>query len=158
MLDADPGPWLALVLRTGLSCGLLSQFTLPAVMNRVDIGQTAKANTMNKVIHAVVLACFGAACWFICGILRLPMMVAVGGRQLPAFTRFCMGVGPALAGGLAILAAAYCVWVWIRKADSRYPWVSFLATTMAALVLVMLPTIIAILLPLIDAVNHLASK
>jgi len=69
-----------------------------------------------------------------------------------------MGVGPSLAIGLAILAAAYCVWVWIRKADNRSSWVGFLSTTMAALVLVMLPTMIAIVLPLIDAVNHLASK
>jgi hypothetical protein len=36
--------------------------------------------------------------------------------------------------------------------------VAFLATTMAALVFVMLPAIVAIYLPLVAALNHLASK
>ena len=113
---------------------------------------------MNKIMHGVVLALFGAECWFIWGILKLPMVVTMGGRPLPAFSRLCVGLGPTLVIGLAIVATAYCVWVWMRKADSRLSWVAFLATTMAALVLVMLPTMIAIVLPLIDAVNHLASK
>ena len=113
---------------------------------------------MNKLIHGVVLAFFGIACWLVWGILRLPAMVATEGRQLPAFTRFYVGISPTLVIGLAVLATAYCIWVWIRKADNRCSWVSFLATTMAALVFVMLPTLIAVVLPLIDAVNHLASK
>ena len=117
-----------------------------------------QANTMNKIMHGVVLALFGVECWFTWGILKLPMMVMMGGRPLPAFTRLCVELGPTLVVGLATLATAYCVWVWMRKADSRLSWVAFLATTMAALVFVLLPTMVATILPLIDAVNHLAQK
>ena len=84
--------------------------------------------------------------------------MAARGQLLPVFTRFCMAAGPFLLLGLAILAAGYCVWVWTRKTDSRGSWVGFLATAVAALGLVMLPTIVAIYLPLVTAINHLASK
>ena len=110
---------------------------------------------MNKIIHGVVLVLFGAACWFVSLILRLPMMAARD-RVLPAFTRLCMGLGPYLLLGLAVLATAYCLRVWMRKTDTGNSWVAFLATTVAALGLVMLPIIVAIYLPVVDALNHLA--
>ena len=110
---------------------------------------------MNKIIHGIVLALFGAACWFVSLILRLPTMAAPG-RVLPAFTRLCMGLEPYLLLGLAILATAYCLRVWIRKTDTGNSWVAFLSTSVAALGLLMLPTIVAIYLPLVDALNHLA--
>ena len=115
---------------------------------------------MNKVIHGVVLVLFGAACWFVSLILKLPVMTATAaqGRVLPAFTRLCMGLGPALLLGMTVVAAAYCVWVWTRKVDNRSTWVGFLATAVASLGLLMLPTLVAIYLPLVDALNHLASK
>lgn len=113
---------------------------------------------MNKIIHGVVLALFGAACWFVSLILRLPPMAAPGGHALPAFTRLCMGLGPYLLLGLAILATAYCLRVWMRKTDTGNSWVAFLATTVAALGFVMLPTIVAIYLPVVDALDHLAHK
>src|SRR4051812_43711170 len=113
---------------------------------------------MNKIIHAVILAFFGVACWFVWGALQLSTKVIIGERQLPAFTRLCLGLVPILVIGLAVLATVYCVWVLIRKADNRNSWVSFLATTMAALVFVTLPTMVAVVLPLVDAVNHLAAK
>jgi len=112
---------------------------------------------MNKIMHGVVLALFGAACWFVSIILRLPQMAA-GGRVAPAFTRLCMALGPIVLVGLAILATGYCAWVWTRKMDRRPSWVAFLATTVGAMGLVMLPTIVAIYLPLVDALNRLASK
>jgi hypothetical protein len=84
--------------------------------------------------------------------------MAARDRMLPAFTRFCMGLGPVLLAGLAILATGYCIWVWTRKTDNRGSWVAFLATAVAALGFVMLPTIVALYLPLVDALNHLASK
>jgi glycerol-3-phosphate acyltransferase PlsY len=89
--------------------------------------------------------------------LQMPQM-AVHGRQLPAFTRLCMVAGPRLVGGLAILAAAYCLWVWFRKTEARASWVGFLATTMASLVFVLLPTMVAMYLPVIDAINQLGAK
>ena len=109
---------------------------------------------MNKIIHGVVLALFGAACWFVSLILRLPTMAAPG-RVLPAFTRLCMGLGPYLLLGLAILATAYCLRVWMRKTETGISWVAFLFTSMAALGLLMLPTIVAIYLPVVDVLNRL---
>ena len=110
---------------------------------------------MNKIIHGVVLALFGAACWFVTLILRLPQMAARG-RSLPAFTSFCMALGPYVLLGLGIAATAYCLRVWIRKTDTGHSWVAFLATSVAALGLVLLPIFVALYLPVIDALNHLA--
>ena len=56
------------------------------------------------------------------------------------------------------MATGYCIWVWTRKADARSSWVGFLATAGSALGLLMLPTTVAIYLPLVDALNQLASK
>jgi hypothetical protein len=110
---------------------------------------------MNKVLHAVVLALFGGACWFLSLMLKLPVMVGQAqGHALPAFTRLCMGVGPFALGGFAILAVAYCLYVWTRKAQGPATWIGFLATTMSALVLVVLPTVVALYLPLVDFVNR----
>ena len=109
---------------------------------------------MNKIIHGVVLALFCAACWFIAMMMRLPLMAAHG-RMLPGFTRLCMGLEPYLLLGLAILATAYCLRVWMRKTETGISWVAFLSTSMAALGLLMLPTIVAIYLPVVDALNRL---
>jgi len=110
---------------------------------------------MNKIIHGVVLALFGAACWMVSVILKLPLLIP-SRDTLPAFTRLCLGLGPGLLLGLAIAATAYCLRVWIRKPDPGHSWVAFLATAVAALGLVMLPTIVAIYLPLVGALNRLA--
>ncbi len=119
---------------------------------------------MNKMLHAVVLVVFGGACWFVSLILKLPLMVQPatarlpsvppGGAVLPAFTRLCMGAGPILLAALALLALGYCSYVWVRKAERPAPWTGFLATTMSALVLVLLPTLVAIYIPLVDFLNR----
>ena len=114
---------------------------------------------MNKALHAVVLVWFGTACWFVSLMLKLPLM---GWRahveSLPAFTRFCMGFGPWVLAGLALVAAVYCIYVWARKAPASATWVGFLATATSALVLVLLPVAIALYLPLVDFVNRSASR
>ena len=117
-------------------------------------------NKLNKVAHGVVLAFFGLACWFVWVVLQLPSMVRLHGveLQLPAFTRLCIGLGTWIIVGLAIVATAYCLRVWIRKADGRSSWVTFLATATASLLFVMLPAIVAIYLPLVDALQHLGTK
>jgi len=111
---------------------------------------------MNKLIHAVILAVFGIACWFVWGMLTLTTHVG-GEGPLPAFTRLCLGLRP-VAVVLPIVAAAYCLYVWIRKADGRRSWVGFFAATMCALVLVTFPTFVAAYLPLVNSLNRLASK
>ena len=114
---------------------------------------------MNKMIHGVILAVFAAACWFVALILKLPVMVAQRtGRGLPAFTRLCMQAGPPLLAALAVVALGYCLYVWVRKADQRPSWMAFLLTTMSALVLVMLPMVVAIYLPIVDSLNRLAGN
>lgn len=125
---------------------------------------------MNKMMHAVVLIVFGAASWFLAMMLKLPLMVqpamaklaSVSPGQafpgLPAFTRLCMGVGPVLLAALGLLALGYCIYVWVRKAERLAPWTGFLATTMSALVLVLLPTVVAIYIPLVDFLNRLPAS
>lgn len=118
---------------------------------------------MNKWMHAVVLVVFGGACWFVSMILKLPLMVlpaiarlrSVPLREvaLPAFTRLCMTAGPILLTAFALLALGYCIYVWARKAQRTAPWTGFLATTMSALVLVLLPAMVAIYIPLVDFLN-----
>ena len=119
---------------------------------------------MNKVMHAVVLVVFAGACWFLSLILKLPLMVLgaiarlpsvpPGQAVLPAFTRFCMGVGPVLLALLAVVALGYCVYVWVRKMEQPASCTGFLATTMSVLVLVLLPTVVAIYIPLVDFLNR----
>jgi hypothetical protein len=130
----------------------------------VGISQTPKRKNMNKVMHAVVLLVFGAACGLLLLILKLPSMVIPaiarlpsvppGQAILPAFTRFCMAVGPVVVVVLAILALGYCIYVWVRKAECAASWTGFLATTMSALLLVLLPSLVAIYIPLVDFLNR----
>jgi hypothetical protein len=108
---------------------------------------------MNKMLHALVLVFFGSACWFLSMMLKLPLMVRPAGVALPAFTRLCMGVWPLLFAGLALAAAVYCTYVCMRKAESHATWIGFLATTMSALVLVILPTVVVLYLPLVAFIN-----
>jgi hypothetical protein len=123
-----------------------------------------KRKNMNKLMHAVVLAVFAGACWFLALILiKLPMMVLPATARLrsvpleqaalPAFTRLCMGAGPVLLAVFGLLALGYCIYVWARKAERVAPWTGFLATTMSALVLVLLPSMVAIYIPLVDFLN-----
>jgi hypothetical protein len=115
---------------------------------------------MNKLAHGIVLAFFATTCWFYWAVLQMPSMVRLKGQalQLPAFTRFCIGLGTWMAVVLPIVAAAYCLWVWIRKGENRNSWVAFLATATAALLFVTLPAIVAIYLPLVNALNHLPAQ
>lgn len=116
-------------------------------------------NKLNKVAHGVVLAFLGVACWFLWAVLQLPAMVRLHGVELhlPAFTRLCIALGTWVVVGLAVLATAYCLRVWFRKAEPQ-SWVAFLATATGALLLVTFPIIIAIYLPLVDALQHVGAK
>jgi hypothetical protein len=117
-------------------------------------------NARNKLAHGIVLAFFGVACWFVWALLQLPPMVRMHGvaLQLPAFTRLCMALGPGIIIGLAALAMAYCLWVWLRKGETGRSWVGFLATATGSLFLVTLPIVVAIYLPLVNALQSLPVK
>jgi hypothetical protein len=111
---------------------------------------------MNKVMHGIVLAVFAFACWSESIILKLPAMVGQGmNHPLPAFTRFCLGIGPSVAMAIVGVAVVYCLVVWFRKTEKCPSWVAFLATAMSSIVLLMLPMIIAIYLPIIDLLQRL---
>ena len=116
-------------------------------------------NNVNKFAHGIVLLFFGLACWFVWVLLRLPAMVGLRGiaYEPPAFTRFCMNVGPPVLLGFAVLATVYCLWVWFSHAETRKSWVGFLAVATAVLFVFMLPVIIALYLPLVDALHHVVA-
>jgi hypothetical protein len=122
---------------------------------------------MNKVIHAVVLVVFSTACGLLALILKLPSMVIPAMARLPsvppgqaegllpAFTRFCMALGPVLLATLALLALGYCIYVCVRKPERPASWTGFLATTMSAVVLMLLPIVVAIYIPLVAFLSRL---
>jgi hypothetical protein len=116
-----------------------------------------KMFTMKKFIHAIILAVFGYGCWFTWAILHLAPAVRRADPALPAFTSLCISLRPVLIA-LPVLAAAYCAWVWFRKADRVPSWVGFFAAAMGVLVMVTLPAMVAAYLPLLSALNHLAGK
>jgi hypothetical protein len=107
-------------------------------------------NPLNLIIHGLILAFFSIGCWFLWGLLHFPQMVtsATRGMALPAFTRLAVDCGSYLAVP-PLLAAAYCGYVWLLKTKGQSFWMGFFATTMATLVLLTLPTLIAVLLPVI---------
>jgi len=112
---------------------------------------------MKKLIHALVLAVFAFGCWFSWAILTLAPKVRRANPDLPGFTNLCISLRPVVIA-LPILAAAYCVWVWFRKADNVPSWMGFFAAAVGMLVVVTLPAMVAAYLPLLSAVNHLAIK
>lgn len=117
-------------------------------------------NKLNKLTHGIVLAFFGAACWLVWALLQLPSMLRMHGEafQLPAFTRFCMDLGPSILIGLAAIATGYCVWVWCRKSENAKSWVAFLATATGSLFFVTIPIFVAIYLPLVKALESIPPK
>jgi hypothetical protein len=114
---------------------------------------------MKKIIHGIILAGFGFGClstWAILNMAPAPL-IRRADLTLPAFTSLCIGLQPVLIA-LPVLATAYCVWVWFRKADRVPSWVGFFAAAMGVLVMVTLPAMFAAYLPLVSALNHLAAK
>jgi hypothetical protein len=117
-------------------------------------------NTRGLVSHGLILIFFSIVCWFLWAILHLPdMMVAARqGAQLPAFTRLVTGLGRSFLAVPPLLALVYCLYVWVRKSHPKSSWIGFFASTTAVLILITLPTIIAVLLPVIDFMNRLTVK
>lgn len=116
-------------------------------------------NPLNLVIHGLILVFFSLGCFSLWGVLHLPWMMhrALQDNQLPAFTVFAVACGSYLAVP-PLLAAVYCVYVWMRKSKVKGSWMGFFATTMAVLVLLTLPALIAVLLPVIAFMHQLIPK
>ena len=117
-------------------------------------------NPRNLVIHALILIFFSTVCWFLWAILHVPEMMGPamsGGPNFPAFTRLLAGCKSYLAVP-PLLALVYCLYAWLRKSHATNSWMGFFASTTAVVILITLPTIIAVLLPMIDFMNHLMRK
>jgi hypothetical protein len=115
----------------------------------------------NWIAHGLILIFFSVVCWFVWGTLQLPRMMmaatakAAGGAVvLPAFTQIMAAIGHYMFIP-PLLALAYCIYVSFRKSGAKNSWIAFFAVTTAALIFIALPTLIAVLLPLIDFVNRL---
>jgi amino acid transporter len=57
-----------------------------------------------------------------------------------------------------LLALVYCVFIWLRKTNMKCSWIGFFATTIAVLILIALPTLMAVFLPVIDFMNRQIAK
>jgi hypothetical protein len=116
---------------------------------------------LNAIIHGLILIFFSVGCWFLWAITRVTYMMAGAsarrGRLLPAFSQFVIDCGPWLAV-LPLLAAAYCAYVWMQNSHRKNSWAGFFAVTMAVLILLAMPILIAAFLPLIDFINNLPAK
>jgi len=131
----------------------------------------AKVNRdwLELIVHAFILIFFTVVCWFLWGTLHLPQMTqgmlarlgavdqATGHGALPAFTRMMMWLGNFMFVP-PLLAVIYCLYVWFRKSSVKSSWVGFFAVTTAVLSFITLPTLIAVVLPLIALLNHLSAK
>ena len=119
-------------------------------------------NRRSIIAHGLVLAFFSIGCLFLWWVLLVPqmmegMLVKMSAQPLPAFSRLVMGCGSFLYVP-PLLAAAYCIYVWIRKSRPTSSWMGFFATTVAILVLLTLLTVFAGLLPVIAFLNQLPAK
>jgi hypothetical protein len=113
---------------------------------------------MNKLIHGLIAAFFGIACWFLWAMLTLVSKVMLRvSDQPPLFTQLIVDLRPLLIL-LPVLVAGYCLFVWIRKAERSPNWVGFFAGTMMALVLFMLPTMVAVWLPIMQFMDQGLTK
>jgi hypothetical protein len=109
---------------------------------------------MNKTLHAIILVVFTVACSLVWLLMKLPLLLGPS-HPLPGFTALCVSLRPIMIV-LPIVAAAYCVWIWLRKSDKLPSWIGFFAVLMGILMLLALPAVVSAYLPLYDSLNHLA--
>jgi hypothetical protein len=124
----------------------------------------AKVNKspFNAIVHGLVLLFFSIACLFLWCLTTVPEMMARVisaklGRPLPRFSELVMDCGPWLIAP-PVLAAIYCVYVWMQKSHKRNSWIGFFAVSMGVLVLLALPILMAALLPLISFIDGLPAN
>ncbi len=104
---------------------------------------------MKRLTCALVLAVFGSSCWLAWAMLTLMFEVRSAGRALPYFTGVCITLRPVLIG-LPCVAVAYYLWLWLRKEQSASRWMGLIVSTMAALIVFVLPAITTSYLLMMD--------
>lgn len=113
---------------------------------------------MNKLIHGLIAAFFGIACWLLWAMLTVvSKLILRVSDQPPLFTQLIVDLKPLLIL-LPVLVVGYCLFVWIRRVEKSPSWVGFFAGAMMALVLIMLPTMIAVWLPVIQFVDQTITR
>jgi hypothetical protein len=115
---------------------------------------------MNKVIHGLIAAVFGIGCWFLWAWLTMSagfFQHVLTREHLPAFTILVLNLRPALIilPGLAVI---YCLWTWFRGDTDLRTWHGFFASTMAVLVLLLLPCMFAVWLPVLSTIASLGGR
>jgi hypothetical protein len=109
------------------------------------------------LINLLILAFFSVGCWFLWGLLKIATLTAHHGQPLPGFTVLMVGLRSRLVIP-PVVAAAYCLWVTIRNNHSRSSWIGFFAWTAGTLILLSLPTMVAVVLPLFDGLNQISAR
>lgn len=109
------------------------------------------------LIHLLILAFFSVGCWFLWALLKVAPMSHVGDRPLPAFTALLISY-KSLMFIPPLLAASYCLRIILQRNHGRVSWIGFFACAVGVLVLLTFPVIVAVILPLIDGLHHLAGR
>ncbi|HEX5399401.1 MAG TPA: hypothetical protein VFY06_10175 [Verrucomicrobiae bacterium] len=124
----------------------------------------------NFIIHGLILIYFSVICWFAWLTLHLPQMVqalmiaraklvsnATGYGMLPGFTQMMLALRDFMFVP-PLLALVYCLYVWFQKSTVKNSWTGFFAVATATLVFILLPTLVAVLLPVISFMNQLPAN
>jgi hypothetical protein len=113
---------------------------------------------MNTLIHGLIAALFGIVCWFLWAMLTVvsTLMLRVS-DQPPLFTQMIVGFRPLLVV-LPILVVGYCLFIWFRRSEGTRHWVGFFAGTMMALVVITLPTMVAVWLPVVQFMDQTITR
>ena len=128
--------------------------SLQAVVCACDDSDACLSNwaVMTKLTNVLVLGVFAGSCLLARTMLTLMLEVRNAGRVVPYFTNLCISLRPVLII-LPIAAAVYCLWLWLRKAESASRGTAFVVATMTLLILFVLPAIGTSYLLMIDQVR-----
>ena len=107
---------------------------------------------MTKLTNVLVLGVFAGSCLLARAMLTLMLEVRNTGRVLPYWTNLCISLRPLLLL-MPIAAAAYCLWLWLRKGEEASRGTGFVLATMTLLILFVLPAIATSYLPMMYLVR-----
>ena len=107
---------------------------------------------MTKLTNVLVLGVFAGSCLIARAMLTLMLEVRNTGRVLPYWSNLCISLRPLLMF-MPIAAAAYCLWLWLRKGEEASRGTGFVLATMTLLILFVLPAIGTSYLPMMYLVR-----
>jgi hypothetical protein len=107
---------------------------------------------MRKLANVLVLGVFAGSCLIARAMLTLMLEVRNTGRVLPYLSNLCISLRPLLLL-MPIAAAAYCLWLWLRKGEEASRGTGFVLATMTLLILFVLPAIATSYLPMMSLVR-----